>query len=668
MIGVGDTLNGRYHLLSLEGEGGMASVYKAQDLKLKRTVAIKVLRGGDQANEAFQREAQAAAGIPHPNIVAVYDIGQDGDTDYIVMEYVQGPTLQELIQEEAPFRVGRALDIVTQICAAAEFMHQRGIVHCDLKPLNILVLADDQVKITDFGIAHRTDTGPLRSGVSWGTPHYAAPELFSGKPITPATDVYSIGIILYEMLTGKRPFIAPTAAEIARMHLLNAPPPIEQSNPRVPRYVCQIIDRALAKEPDKRFRTAGQMGQLLKSYRQRGDAATQPLAPVSTLQPTVAEPRGLPPEPITQPAAVATPITAPVAAPTTPVPAAQFDWTLFFLSILALAAVVGLIPLWGTVITRALTRPTPTPVVAVTPIPTSTWTPPPVGETPVGGTPANVLPTPTVPPEERVTVPDMVGKPFDEAARLAGENKLILAVLAGVNDMQIPVNHVVSQTVPAGTQVAINSEVGVSLSLGPPTVVMPQAIGFPAQIKQLDLQDLGLTVVLTETRSLEPKGLVIDQDPPPGTEILAGSTVTLTVSSGAEGEVRANLDYKLILVSCTFNAPILRPGERLDVSLTWNVLDRVSQDYDLFIHITYPDGRILTQLDRPPIDGRPTFTWMVGETLNSFHSLTLPTNTPPGVYTVRLGLYKGDQRMRVVDGGLASVQDNAILVGQIEVR
>lgn len=652
MVGVGDTLNGRYQLLSLEGEGGMASVYKAQDLKLKRTVAVKVLRGGDQANEAFQREAQAAAGIPHPNIVAVYDIGQDGDTDYIVMEYVQGPTLQELIHAEAPFRVGRALDIVTQICAAAEFMHQRGIVHCDLKPLNILVLADGQVKIADFGIAHRIDTGSLRSGVNWGTPHYAAPELVSGKPITPATDVYAIGIILYEMLTGKRPFIAPTAAEIARQHLLNAPPPVEQINPRVPRYVCQVIDRALAKEPDKRYRTAGQMGQLLKSYRQRGEAVTQPLTPVSTLQPTVVEPKGFPAEPVAQPL----PTTAPV-------PAAPFDWTLFILGIIALAAVMGLIPLWGTVITRALARPTPTPAVA-TPIPTSTWTPQVGGETPVTA----IFPTPTVPPEERVTVPELVGKPFEEAERLARENKLVLAVLSGVNDMQIPVNHVVSQTISAGTQVAINSEVGVSLSLGPPTVVMPLAVGFPAQIKQLDLQDLGLTVVLSETRSMEPKGLVIDQEPPPGTEILAGSTVTLTVSSGAEGEVRANLDYKVILVSCTFNTRTLRPGDKLEVMLTWHMLDRLPQDYDLFIHITDANGKILTQLDRPPLADRPTSTWPIDETLTSVHELMLPTNTPQGIYTVRLGLYKGEQRLHVVDGGLANVSDNAILVGEIEVR
>lgn len=650
MIGVGDTLNNRYELLSLEGEGGMASVYKAQDLKLKRTVAIKVLRAGEEANEAFQREAQAAAGIPHPNIVAVYDIGQDGETAYIVMEYVQGSTLQELIHAEAPFRVGHALDIAAQICAAVEFIHQQGIVHCDLKPLNILALADGQVKIADFGIAQRLESGALHGGKSWGTPHYAAPEVISGKPITPAADVYAIGIILYEMLTGKRPFTGPTAAEIARQQVLNAPPPVEQVNPRVPRYVRQVLDRALDKDPDKRYRSAGQIGQLLNSYRQRGEAATQPLTPISAPQPTVVEPQVM----SIQPAVQASP--APVAAP-----AVRFDWTMFILIVVALIFVMGLIPLWGTIAARAFTKPTPT--VAVTATPTPTWTPQ-TGSGPI------VEPTftPTVPPEERVPVPELIGKPFEEAERLTRESKLTLAVIESLHDMEVAVNHVISQTIAPGEQVAINSELGVTISLGPPMVVMPNAIGFPAAIKQLDLEDLGLTVTLTETRSLEPKGLVIDQIPPPDTEILAGSTVTLTVSSGAEGEVRANLDYRVILVSCEFNEHTLRPGDRLELALTWEVLDRLFRDYTLFVHITDRNGVIITQIDQPPRADRPTTTWQTGETLVSVHSLTLPVNVVPGTLTVRLGLYEGDQRLHVVDAGLASVQGDAILVGEIEIK
>ncbi|MBN1935990.1 MAG: protein kinase [Anaerolineae bacterium] len=652
MIGVGDTLNNRYQLLSLEGEGGMASVYKAHDLKLKRTVAVKVLRAGEEANEAFQREAQAAAGIPHPNIVAVYDIGQDGDAAYIVMEYVQGPTLQEVIHAEAPFYVGRALDIAAQICTAVEFIHHQGIIHCDLKPLNILILADGQVKITDFGIAQRLETGALHGGKSWGTPHYAAPEVISGKPISPAADVYAIGIILYEMLTGKRPFNGPTAAEIARQHVLNAPPPVEQVNPRIPRYVRQVLDRALDKDPDKRYRTAGQMGQLLSSYRQRGEAITQPLTPVSTPQPTVVEPQVA----TSQPAAQTGPL--PAAAPVV-----RFDWTLFILGIVALIAVMGLIPLWGTVVTRALTPPTPMPTVDATATPTPTWTPQ-TGSGPI----VDPTFTPTVPPEERVLVPELVGKPFEEAEQLAQESKLILAVLESLHDMEVAVNHVISQTIAAGEQVAINDEIGVTISLGPPMVIMPNAIGFPVAIKQLDLEDLGLTVTLTETRSFEPKGLVIDQIPPADTEILAGSTVTLTISSGAEGEVRANLDYKLILISCEFNAQTLHPGDRLELTLTWEMLDRLAHDYKLFVHIADTNGNIATQIDQPPRSDRPTSTWQIGETLSSIHTLTLPANTAPGIYTVRLGLYKDNQRLRVVDAGLASAQSDAIIVGEIEVR
>ncbi|MBN1582589.1 MAG: serine/threonine protein kinase, partial [Anaerolineae bacterium] len=285
MVDVGQTLNNRYRLLSLEGTGGMAAVYKAQDLALKRLVAVKILHGGRNVGDAFQQEAQAAAKMPHPNIVTVYDISQDQEVSYIVMEYVQGPTLRDLIVAEAPFGIDRALNIAAQICNAVEFIHQQGVIHCDLKPLNILVLPDENIKITDFGIARDlAENSTTQQKKAWGTAHYASPELISGKPLTPASDVYAIGIILYEMLTGVRPFDGSNAAEIARQHILDAPPPIQTHNPRIPRYICQVLDRALLKEPAKRYRTAGQMGKLLAAYRQHGEASTQPLPSQDVIQ------------------------------------------------------------------------------------------------------------------------------------------------------------------------------------------------------------------------------------------------------------------------------------------------------------------------------------------------------------------------------------------------
>jgi hypothetical protein len=177
-----------------------------------------------------------------------------------------------------------------------------------------------------------------------------------------------------------------------------------------------------------------------------------------------------------------------------------------------------------------------------------------------------------------------------------------------------------------------------------------------------------LTVFITETWSTEPKGLVIDQLPPAGTEITAGSTVTLTVSSGPLGEIRANLDYKVSLVSCELNKTSFRPGDTLQLDMTWEVLGRMSVPYKLFIHVINQAGKITTQRDEPPLGGtRPTDTWQPGETLHDLHTIQLPANIPPGRYDIYIGLYYQDQRLPVVDPGLARSENDAIMVGQLEI-
>ncbi len=623
----------------------MAVVYKAQDLELERTVAIKVLRP-EYDGEAFRREARAAARLPHPNIVTVYDVGHDDNIHYIVMEYVEGSDLKELIHTQAPLRVGRALDIAIQVCAAVGFAHERGIIHCDVKPQNVLVLPDGQVKVTDFGIA-RAFTPQEREGKRWGTPHYAAPEMVSGRPLTPATDVYAIGILLYEMLTGVLPFDDTDPTQVARRHLSEQPPPLWQHNPRVPERIQRILDVALSKEPTERYQTAAEFGEVLEAYRQHSRAITRPLAMVT-------------PPPASSQQAATQLLTVP-AGTEVKTPQKGFDWIMLILSVMAFLAVGGLFPLWGVVIGRAMIRPTPMP--PATSLPTSL---PVATPTPSGGD-TTPIPTPT-PTPALVAVPELTGRELPEARRLAQEKELVVNVQKQQHDRQIPPAHVISQSPPPGELVPKGTTIGVVVSLGPEMVIVPNVVGFPVAVKQLDLQDLGLTVVITETWSSEPVGLIITQTPPAGSEVVAGSTVTLTVSSGPRDEVQANLGDKVMLISCELNGSDFHPGDIVQVTLTWQVIARFAQSYTVFIHITDRDGHIITQRDAPPLGGsRPTNTWKPGEKLLDLYTLTLPAKTPPGDYWVRVGMYRGDTRLPVVDPGLVEAEDNALIVRQIQV-
>jgi serine/threonine-protein kinase len=364
-------LNKRYKLLGPLGAGGMAVVYKAQDLSLGRLVAVKVLRENLTTDPdflvRFQQEARAAANLAHPNIVTVHDFGRDGDRYYIVMEYIEGKDLKTLIKEGAPFPVERALDISIQMCAGIGYAHRAGLVHCDVKPQNILVTADGRVKITDFGIARALAS--LHPGettdVVWGSPQYYSPEQAAGESPTPASDVYSLGIVMFEMLAGRLPFVASTQQALAMMHLRDEPPNLSLFNPGVPQTLELIIHKVLAKEPSARYRTADQLGRILISYREQGEGITQ--------TPTPAAPRAAPPSrpslPVAAPEAsvvsgaprarferfeadepAPADFSAGEAAADDTLPAGEeelgFDWVAMGLGFLAFVAVAGLIPLW----------------------------------------------------------------------------------------------------------------------------------------------------------------------------------------------------------------------------------------------------------------------------------------------------------------------------------
>ncbi len=372
-------LNGRYEIVRRAGTGGMSTVYQGLDSLLGRRVAIKILHENLTSDEEFlrrfQKEAHSAANLSHPNIVTVHDIGQDGRRYYIVMEYVEGQTLKDFIRQyyqrfDRPISVEQALDIAIKICAGVGYAHRANLVHCDIKSQNVLVSLDNQVKVTDFGIARAlSETTIQESEIIWGTPQYFSPEQAAGESPTPASDVYSIGVILFEMLTGRLPFDADSHTALAVKHMRQTPPPASQYNPAIPRQIDQIVAKVLSKEPSGRYRTADQLGQVLVSYRKRsaeqtGIAAVE-LAGLTKITEMKTEINYIQPE-MTRKA----PEKTQLAPPKTPDPAVyssslkpdivyspldeapDMDWTVVTLGVIALISLLGLIPLWYIVFLR----------------------------------------------------------------------------------------------------------------------------------------------------------------------------------------------------------------------------------------------------------------------------------------------------------------------------
>ena len=327
-------LNDRYQLLEGLGKGGMAFVYRARDLMLERYVGVKILREDYSRDPAFQehfrQEAKAAANLSHPNIVTVHDFGLDAGKLFIVMEYVPGTDLKTLLQQRGRFTPEEALPLVIQACAGIGYAHRAGLVHCDVKPQNMLVTPDQRLKVADFGIARalasiRPDE---QSDVVWGSPQYFSPEQASGAAPSPASDVYSLGVVMYEMLTGALPFNATTATELARMHLDVQPPRLTEMLPEISPTLEQILLKVLSKEPSARYRTADQLGRVLLNF---GDARTSPALALT--------PEAAPVMEYTIPPAKGLTVTGETAS-------LNIDWVSVGLGLLALLAVGGLIPFW----------------------------------------------------------------------------------------------------------------------------------------------------------------------------------------------------------------------------------------------------------------------------------------------------------------------------------
>jgi serine/threonine-protein kinase len=419
----GTLLNERYRLIEQIGAGGMATVYRALDTRLGRSVAIKILHSQYASDRAFlqrfQQEAEFAASLgAHPNVVAIYDIGEDVPTRYIVMELIEGRSLKEVIRQRAPFSVAEAFSIGQQVASALDFAHKRGLVHRDIKPQNILLTPEGVAKVTDFGIARSLSASQLtRTGMVIGTAHYFSPEQARGQPAQPVSDIYSLGIILYEMLTAHLPFDADSAIGVAMQHLHSDPPSPWDFNPDLPARAVAVVMRAMEKDPSRRYPDAAEFAAALRAQIPTSPAGTTMVSPIAEAASEHTDViRTVQPPPVSRASVIRE---EPVGGRTLP---DQNPWrrTLIILGVLLLAAGIAALSYFvaskafggaastptPTVTPTSTPKPKPTrtatATVAVVVAPTDTFIPP--TDTPVPATSTPVPPTKTpVPPKPTPT-------------------------------------------------------------------------------------------------------------------------------------------------------------------------------------------------------------------------------------------------------------------------
>ncbi|HWH55170.1 MAG TPA: Stk1 family PASTA domain-containing Ser/Thr kinase [Gaiellaceae bacterium] len=564
----GDTLidavfDGRYLIIRKLGAGGMANVYLAEDQELGRRVAIKILddrhAADDSFIERFRREAKNAAGLSHPNIVSIYDRGEAEGTYYIAMEYLSGRSLKELIVSRGPTPIRIAIDYTRQILAAIGYAHRHGIVHRDIKPHNVVVDGDGRLKVTDFGIARSGASQMTEVGSIIGTAQYLSPEQAKGAPVDQRSDVYSVGVVLYEMLTGKVPFTGDTALEIAMKHLSEVPVPPSEEREDVPEDLDLVVLRALAKDPEDRYQTAEEMdADLARMARGLGvspetaDAATAVLAGAGISgAPTIIAPR---------PTKV-----APPQPPTRTPPAAYYGYEgpprrsrSIWPWLLALLLLVGAgFAAWFAYekISDQLNANKPVSVpfvvglrqaqaqakirdkglkVRVLKHTNETFARGIViGQSPEGGEKTdkgNAVRITVSTGRAKVTVPDVVGKTQGDAvAQLTAAH---LKVFVAKVYSSKTTDTVTAQDPPAGSKVFRDAKVRINVSQGVQQIEIPNVVGQSYASARSALLAAGLKVAKSVVDSNQPADTVLSQSPGAGTRVGAGTTVTLTASRG----------------------------------------------------------------------------------------------------------------------------------------
>ncbi len=481
----------RYSVVSRLGSGGMADVYCAQDLQLGRRVALKLLyrrfAEDEEFVERFKREASAAAGLQHPNVVGVYDRGEWDGTYYIAMEYLEGRTLKQLLQDEGPLPPDRAIDIVIQVLRAARFAHQRGVIHRDIKPHNVIVDDEGRAKVTDFGIARAGASDMTETGSIMGTAQYLSPEQAQGHAVSAESDLYAIGIVLYELLTGRVPFDGDSPVTIALKQVSELPVPPSAYAPIVSQDLDAIVLRALEKDPARRYRNADEFIAALEQA--KAGLVAVPAGQSTAVFGAIADPTDA-----TAVAAGAVPPgttddeLAAMAYPGEPLPPEDEEarrkrrnrWLIALAVILLLA---------GAGLAFALTRP------------------------------------------EKVTVSDVVGKQF-EAARTVLINQGFKVERQGVTS-DVPKDRVLREDPQPGTKAKKGATITLTVSDGPGTTVVPDVTNLPESKAKKTLQESGFkTTVQHESSDAIEKGRATRTSPSGGEQIERGTLITLFISSG----------------------------------------------------------------------------------------------------------------------------------------
>jgi serine/threonine-protein kinase len=582
---IGTLFDGRYQVVRKLGAGGMANVYLAEDQELGRRVAIKILNdrhaNDDQFVERFRREAKNAAALSHPNIVSIYDRGEAEGTYYIAMEYLDGRSLKELIVSRGPAPITVAVEYARQILQALRFAHRHGIVHRDIKPHNVLVDAEGRVKVTDFGIARAGTSQMTEAGSIVGTAQYLSPEQARGAGVDQRSDVYSLGIVLYELVTGTVPFNGDTPVEIAMKHLSAVPDPPSARRPEIPRDLDLIVLRALAKHPADRYQSAEEMDTDLEHFA-RG-AAVSPETEESATQ--------IMRLPADAAAATAATMVAPGRRTTRlppPPPPVYYDleepaqrrpvWPWIAALLFVIGAGIGGWFLY-TEISNRLNSTKPIPVGLYLKMPEAQarqkitadgFVPvvnhhsslttqfglvfrqdPSAGGKPVPrGSNVTIWVSTGLP---KATVPNLVGKSATDAAAELAHLDLKADVHQVPNDQ--PAGTVLAQDPKPGVKLPVGQSVRINVSKGPQPVSVPSVINEPIDQASSELQALGFHVSTNFVDSNQPANTVIDQNPSSGTSIGKGSTVTLTVSKGPKTTPVPDVtSYDLTLAQQTLQA------------------------------------------------------------------------------------------------------------------
>ncbi|MFL5955584.1 MAG: Stk1 family PASTA domain-containing Ser/Thr kinase [Gaiellaceae bacterium] len=598
------TFDRRYVIKRKLGSGGMADVYLAEDQELGRRVALKLLNdrhaADEQFVERFRREAQSAAGLNHPNIVSIFDRGRAEGTYYIAMEFLDGRTLKELLVRNGPTPIPIAIDYARQILGALSFAHRNGIVHRDIKPHNIVVGGDGRLKVTDFGIARSGASQMTEAGSIVGTAQYLSPEQARGAPVDPRSDLYSLGIVLYEMLTGKVPFTGDTPVEIAMKHLSQVPEPPSELRPELPHDLDAVVMRALAKEPDLRYGSAEEMDADLARVargvavsRETDDAMTQVLAGAGV---------GTAATMVTRPLAVAPPPAPP--AYRTPTPYYDYEEPPRGRSLWPWLLALGLIIAGGiggwflyTKVQEQLdnSRPVAVPDVTLlrqdlaklklqqaglTPkiVKATSETVAPgqvIDENPGGGAKISKGSTVTLrvsTGKPQVLVPDVRNRGVTDAvAALAqiGLNPKIFRVFSPAQP-----DTVTGEFPPPGSKVDKGTNVRINVSRGAKPIPVPAVVGEPYLNAKSALEGRGFVVKRTDVASDQyPQGVVASSDPPAGTPSQKGATITLSVSKGPTTTQVPN-----VMNQTQANAESLLAGAGLTPAVTYVPVTDPSQD------------------------------------------------------------------------------------------